>query len=191
MAAEGSVKPDQAATAPGKPARKAPRAMPTWTACRPRQKLTQGHQIGISGLVQPFAPLDKFAAQIAQVGNGAAKGSQAKSEENKKDRKNGGWTGLAEVRSWTLVHLTEAGFIHRTTHGPEPLFSSVPGSNPVYRLPAYFISNNSCTSPPNQFLFFVSACLPAALMPKAVAFPASGHVAPRNQITGLSMLLMG
>jgi hypothetical protein len=55
------------------------------TACWSRKELAQSDQICIAALGQPLPSRHKLIAEVTQMGNWAAEGCQAKSEENQKD----------------------------------------------------------------------------------------------------------
>lgn len=61
-----------------RPCPEQPQRKPHLAGGRARQKLAERHEIGITSLVDPFAPHDKLVAEITEMGDGAAEGGDAK-----------------------------------------------------------------------------------------------------------------
>src|SRR4029453_9602719 len=98
--ADGSVKPSQAASPPGSPARKIPIAIMAWLlagAGGAGQKLAEGDQIGIGRLVEPAPAQHVLAAEVAQVRHRPTKRGEAQPHRDGQDLEErprgrcGGW----------------------------------------------------------------------------------------------------
>ena len=74
-------------------------------AGRAGQKLAQRHQIGISAVAQPLAPLDEFGAEVAQMRHRPAKRGQAQAQKN------------PEYRPRTVLRRRDGTFTRRCRHG--------------------------------------------------------------------------
>ncbi len=52
---------------------------------RPRQELAERHEIGITRLIDPFAPHDQLIAKITEMGDGTAEGGDPELQERRKN----------------------------------------------------------------------------------------------------------
>ena len=80
------------------------------TAGRAGQKLTQGNQIGISRITEPAAAMDKFFAEIRQMGDRAAKRGESQTQEGNKE------DGGADVRFHGLADCSKGETLRSTRH---------------------------------------------------------------------------
>ncbi len=82
--AEGIVKPNQAASAPGRPARKMPMLIPTWLDAGPGRNWQSATMSAKAAFVEPFAALDEFGAVIAEMGDRPAEARQPEAQKDAK-----------------------------------------------------------------------------------------------------------
>src|SRR5690606_37184952 len=71
-------------------------------AGRARQELAQRNEIGIGGVIQPFAADDELVPEISQMRNRAAEGGKSELEENPEDLAEGAL--CADARGGRRLH---------------------------------------------------------------------------------------
>lgn len=71
------------------------------------KKLAERHEIGITGLIDPFAPHDELIAKVTEMGDGAAEGGDAELQECRENL-----AGRALRRSVTVTSLQCHAYLH-------------------------------------------------------------------------------